>query len=103
GGPAALDGLSSTFVDLRPDLEAAFTRLGQLEMIHPVGRPPRPAFGDGQMLTAWLHVTNACNLRCPYCYVNKSAEKMDDSVGYAAVEAVGRGAVRAHSPAGRLK
>ena len=40
------------------------------------------------MLTAWLHVTNACNLRCPYCYVNKSAEGMDEPIGRAAVEAM---------------
>src|SRR5262249_32494933 len=36
-------------------------------------------------------------------YVNKSAEKMDDSVGYAAVEAVVRAAVRHDIPAVKLK
>jgi uncharacterized protein len=55
------------------------------------------------VLTAWLHVTNACNLRCPYCYVNKSAEGMDVSVGRAAVEAVIRSAVTHGFPAVKLK
>jgi len=33
-------------------------------------------------------VTNACNLRCPYCYVHKTDEKMDEATGFAAVDAV---------------
>jgi uncharacterized protein len=41
-----------------------------------------------QVLTAWLHVTNGCNLRCPYCYVHKSAEAMDEQTGRAVVESV---------------
>jgi uncharacterized protein len=52
---------------------------GELEMIHPAGQTPAPEFNKGDVLTAWLHVTNGCNLRCPYCYVTKSAEKMDES------------------------
>jgi uncharacterized protein len=39
-------------------------------------------------LTAWLHVTNACNLRCTYCYLHKTDEAMDEGTGRAAVEAV---------------
>jgi uncharacterized protein len=33
-------------------------------------------------------VSNACNLRCPYCYVHKSAAGMDSRVGRASVDAV---------------
>ena len=71
-------------------------RLSHLEIIHRAHRTPRVEFGAepaaGRTLTAWLHVTNACNLRCPYCYVAKSAEKMDEPVGQAAVAAVVRSA-----------
>jgi radical SAM protein with 4Fe4S-binding SPASM domain len=49
------------------EISQAFGRLAQLELIHPAGQRPRPEFHDGQVLTAWLHVTNGCNLRCPYC------------------------------------
>jgi uncharacterized protein len=70
-----------------------FRRLSDLELIHPVGEPPAPTFSGSHTLTAWLHVTNDCNLRCPYCYVSKSAEGMDSSTGRAAVEAVFRSAV----------
>jgi uncharacterized protein len=62
--------------------------LASLELIHPEGQPSRPVITPSQVLTAWLHVTNGCNLRCPYCYVNKSAEAMDETTGRAAVEAV---------------
>ena len=77
----------------RDDVEAILQRLSQLQLIHPAGRPPRPSFEEGGVLTAWLHVTNACNLRCPYCYVNKTSVAMDESTGRAAVEAVMRSAV----------
>ncbi len=49
--------------------------------------PPSP-------LTAWLHLTDACNLACTYCYVAKSAMRMDEATGRAAVEAVFRSALR---------
>ena len=79
------------------------TRLGQLEMIHVADRTPSLRIQPGKVLTAWLHVTNACNLRCPYCYVAKSSEKMDEPVGMASVEAVVRSAVANGFPAVKLK
>jgi uncharacterized protein len=85
------------------DGDDAFRRLGDLELIHPVGRAPAPAFSGSQTLTAWLHVTNDCNLRCPYCYVSKSAEGMDSSTGRAAVAAVFRSAVAHGFSAVKLK
>lgn len=62
--------------------------LAGLELIHPDGQPSRPVIAPSQVLTAWLHVTNGCNLRCPYCYVHKSAEAMDEPTGRAVVESV---------------
>lgn len=62
--------------------------LASLELVHPIGQPRRPVIAPSQVLTAWLHVTNGCNLRCPYCYINKSAEPMDEATGRAAVESV---------------
>jgi uncharacterized protein len=85
------------------DVDEAFERLSRLELISPVGQPVTPAFAPGGVLTAWLHVSNACNLRCPYCYVNKSAAGMDEDVGRASVEAIVRSAVANGFPAVKLK
>lgn len=85
------------------EVTSIFRRLGQLQLIYPDGRQPPPRFEDGRVLTAWLHVTNGCNLRCPYCYVNKSAEPMDEETGRAAVAAVIQSAVANGFPAVKLK
>ncbi len=84
-------------------IEAAIRRLSQLDIIHPEGAPPALEFDDGKVLTAWLHVTNDCNLRCPYCYIGKSADGMDAATGFAAVDAVFRSAVRNGFAAVKLK
>jgi uncharacterized protein len=78
-------------------------RFISLDIVHAPDRPPSPAFQTSQVLTAWLHVSNACNLRCPYCYVSKNQEGMDETVGRAAVEAVIRSAVEHRFKAVKLK
>jgi uncharacterized protein len=84
-------------------IDTAVDRLGQLDMVHPSGAPPALDFDGGKVLTAWLHVTNDCNLRCPYCYVSKSPEGMSESTGLAAVDAVIQSAVANGFPAVKLK
>lgn len=39
-------------------------------------------------LVAWLHVTNACNLRCSYCYISKTSASMSPEVAQTAVTSV---------------
>lgn len=63
-----------------------------LGLLQPVGGGVAPARTQARTLTAWLHITNACNLRCTYCYVDKSNEKMDTRTGIAAVDAIFRSA-----------
>jgi uncharacterized protein len=65
----------------------------RLNLLDPVGSCPAPRQSSPQTLTAWLHVTNKCNLDCPYCYVNKTADEMEVKRGQQAVEAVFRSAV----------
>jgi uncharacterized protein len=43
-------------------------------------------------LSAWIHVTNSCNLRCSYCYLTKTSEHMSDDTAKRAVDAVFRSA-----------
>jgi uncharacterized protein len=82
---AAARTLMAPFGD---DVTVVAARLSEAGVIHPVGEPARPAFGESATLTAWLHVSNACNLRCPYCYVHKSTAGMDSRVGRASVDAL---------------
>ncbi len=65
-------------------------QLGLLQFAGHVDAPPAPA----DELVAWLHVTNACNLRCTYCYVDKTDEAMSAETAFAAVDAVLRSAQR---------
>jgi uncharacterized protein len=64
---------------------------------------PKMLWGQPTTLTAWLHITNACNLDCPYCYVRKSSERMSEEVGIQAIEAVFRAAEQSDFRAVKLK
>jgi uncharacterized protein len=101
--PATLTEARVTGPESEPNAQHVFDRLSQLGFIHPVGHIQEPEFAESKLLTAWLHVTNACNLRCPYCYVHKSAAKMDESTGKASVEAVIASAVTHGFPAVKFK
>jgi uncharacterized protein len=48
---------------------------------------------ETDVLVAWLHVTNACNLRCSYCYLHKNGESMDEATARAAIDSVIRSAL----------
>lgn len=43
-------------------------------------------------LGVWMHITNQCNLRCKYCYVNKTQEKMSWEVAETATRNIFRDA-----------
>lgn len=93
--PAALSQAATGWPDGAPDeaLQAGY-RLAALGMIEPINAPVPGVGGEGSVLTAWLHVTNACNLRCTYCYVAKTAEAMDEATGLTAVDAIIRSAMQ---------
>lgn len=68
-------------------------RLVEQDLVHEPGLVPAPEFAASRELTAWLHVTNQCNLRCTYCYVHKSDESMDHATARETVDALVRSAV----------
>ncbi len=55
-------------------------------LLQPVNGRPQPSYEKPITLTAWLHITNACNLDCPYCYVRKSSARMSEATGLHAIE-----------------
>lgn len=76
------------------EFRRVFAKLSRSGMLQQVGRPiKRPDFTRSEILTAWLHVTNDCNLDCPYCYLNKTAEPMSEETGRAAIEAMIKSAI----------
>ena len=86
--PATLHDVCTAIPSAADDVGKVADRLLQAGLIQRPGRSAVPSFGESGMLTAWLHVSNACNLACPYCYVRKSAEGMDEHTGLAAVDSV---------------
>src|SRR5579859_8200913 len=95
--PKTLQEIMADTVECSSDLTkgiAMFVSLGFLQDLD----QPVSIFeqGQSQTLSAWLHVTNACNLSCHYCYVHKTSEHMADDTSRRAVDAVIRSAVRHH-------
>jgi len=77
-----------------PDRQSLLMWFRRYGLIVPVHRSLVPPPSESSVLTAWLHVTNECNLRCDYCYLDKTAEAMTTATGRAAVEAIFRTAVQ---------
>ncbi|MFO3797885.1 MAG: radical SAM protein, partial [Anaerolineales bacterium] len=63
-------------------------QLAEQALLLPVNSPPPLPSMSPETLTVWLHITNACNLDCPYCYVRKSSARMSEEVGLQVVERV---------------
>jgi uncharacterized protein len=59
--------------------------------------------GVPETLMAWLHVTNACNLRCQYCYIEKTSEYISEDTAYKSIDAIFRSAKSHNFKAVRLK
>ena len=71
---------------------ALFYKLG---LLYDVNMPNGAiALNDAQTLVAWLHITNACNLRCNYCYLQKNHESMSSETSERAIDAVFRSALK---------
>ncbi len=77
-----------------PDVYAALALLYTCGLATAQPTPTLPPPPESESLVAWLHLTNACNLRCQYCYIRKSDEQMDDATAHAAIDTVIRSAVQ---------
>ncbi len=60
-------------------------RLLKAGLLQTVGGEPQAQVHSASALTIWLHVTNACSLECPYCYVRKSNQTMTLETGESAI------------------
>jgi uncharacterized protein len=73
---------------LSPAEQDAARQLYRLHLLLPPDTTVMPAEPDE--LIAWLHVTNACNLRCTYCYIHKTNDAMDAVTARTAVDTIFR-------------
>ena len=68
-------------------------QLAQLGLLQPLGQEISSPQAQVDTLTAWLHLSQQCNLRCSYCFLAKeNSAMMDLPTGKAAVDAVFRAA-----------
>lgn len=90
GFPAVLNGEAvrrlDSFITPQPLSEPVDHRLAEGRLVIPEIYTPSTPDRSSDTLTAWLHITNACNLECPYCYIHKSAATMRLEDGIKAVD-----------------
>ncbi|MBN1284487.1 MAG: SPASM domain-containing protein [Anaerolineae bacterium] len=82
--------------------DALYTGLVRARLLAPVDAPA-PAAAPPHTLSAWLHITDRCNLRCAYCYLPHLPADMTPATGRAAIDAVVRAALRHGYHAVKLK
>lgn len=72
----------------------ALTQLIESEVLRTADVRILPELVETDMLTVWLHVTNECNLRCHYCFIEKTQDVMQEHIGLQAIDSVFRSAYR---------
>lgn len=84
-GPSVLNPMAwdrwQSFAQPQPLTQPVDHILAAQRLIRPVAARVQTHSSQPETLTAWLHVTNACNLDCPYCYVRKSSARMTEQIG----------------------
>lgn len=70
------------------DADPLARRLAALHLLQPAAAHPSLEWPPPTTLTAWLHLTAACNLRCRYCYAPRSRARLDEATGRAAIHAL---------------
>lgn len=86
--PTSLNELDHHFRKKIYGLETSIEQLIAFGAIHAEGSLPVASFNPPSVLTAWLHVTNVCNLRCTYCYLHKTDDEMAEATGRSAIKAL---------------
>ncbi len=92
--PARPEDVASSFAEMPPGLvHEAVDSLLCTGLVRPVETAARPS-PSPTVLAAWLHVTEACNLNCAYCYVHKRPRAMTSELGRQAVDRLAEAARR---------
>lgn len=81
--------------------QAALRELAQAGFLIPLHAAP--IVQPSSLLTAWLHLTDRCNLRCDYCYLPHRPQTMPVEVALKAIETLFSSAQNHHFPGVKLK
>lgn len=81
----------------------AVSKMRKARLLMPVPYPIPPFAESARTLVAWLHLTEDCNLRCSYCYLDATPAVMSPQVGDQAIDAIFRSAVRRRLSGVKLK
>jgi len=77
------------------DIESIVALFCKLGLLYDMSMPASAVLAKNvQTLVAWLHITNACNLRCHYCYLQKTHESMSRETSHQAIDAIFRSAYK---------
>jgi uncharacterized protein len=85
--PAALERWRA-FASPQMRAEPVDHDLAAQSLIQPEGIPIAYDNAPSTTLTTWLHITNACSLECPYCYIRKSSARMSLPTGRRAIDQI---------------
>lgn len=72
-------------------LEKTLTALIESRLLSSINSVPRVQSAPS-VLSAWLHITDRCNLRCEYCYLPHLKHDMSLEIGRASIDAIFRSA-----------
>lgn len=73
-------------------IQSTLHQMIALGLLVPAGCPAPPLTASPTTLSAWLHITDRCNLRCAYCYLPHIHADMSAETGQAAIAATFRSA-----------
>jgi uncharacterized protein len=86
------------------DPQSVIQKMIRATLLETADTSPAPVCATSpQALSAWLHLTDRCNLRCSYCYLPHVREDMTSETGRAAMDAIFRSAVAHGYPQVKIK
>lgn len=87
--PRSLRELSALTGVLAHEINAELDVLARNELVSGEGlAPPKRPPPSRRSFDLWVHVTNACNLDCGYCYIEKDGRSLDESQIDATIDAL---------------
>lgn len=91
--PTTISETYKSFIDLAPEtIYDTVEELRQFRLL--INEDEFIEIGsDPQVVSAWVHITDRCNLRCEYCYLPHVKEDMSWEIGVTTIDAIIKSAI----------